>query len=127
MGGKHTKKILLLSVITVSLICANYLFFGTPYFMCIIKELTGYDCPACGTQRAVVSILRGDLISAFWYNPYLVLLLLIGLILAIIKKKYLSKKRLQYIVITLVIVMVMWVIVRNLQIWQDFVSTKMAL
>lgn len=126
MGGRHTKKILLL-VITASLICANYLFFGTPYLRCIIKELTGYDCPACGAQRAVVSILRGDLISAFWYNPYLVLLLLIGLILAIIKKKYLSKKRLQYIVITLVIVMVMWVIVRNLQIWQDFVSTKMAL
>lgn len=44
---------------------------------CLFKELTGIPCPACGTTRAVVSLLSGDMSNAFLYNPCAVLLVLL--------------------------------------------------
>lgn len=38
---------------------------------CIFHTLTGYDCPACGTQRACIALLHGRFRTAFMYNPYL--------------------------------------------------------
>ncbi len=38
---------------------------------CIIRFITGYDCPLCGFQRSVRALTRGDFIEAFLYNPYL--------------------------------------------------------
>ena len=39
---------------------------------CIIKQLTGFDCPSCGVQRAAHAILHGDVIKAISYNPFFV-------------------------------------------------------
>ena len=36
---------------------------------CPFKFLTGCDCPACGTQRSFLSLLRGDLIASWNENP----------------------------------------------------------
>ena len=41
---------------------------------CIIRFVTGYDCPFCGFQRSVWALTRGDFIEAFLYNPYLYIL-----------------------------------------------------
>lgn len=38
---------------------------------CLIKAVTGYDCPFCGFQRSVWAILRGDFLEAFLYNPFI--------------------------------------------------------
>lgn len=38
---------------------------------CIIRCVTGYDCPFCGFQRSVWALLRGDSVDAFLYNPYI--------------------------------------------------------
>lgn len=36
---------------------------------CPMKALTGFDCPACGMQRAVLELLRGDLVESLNYHP----------------------------------------------------------
>lgn len=36
---------------------------------CSIKDYTGLDCPGCGGQRAIASILKGEIRQAFYYNP----------------------------------------------------------
>ena len=36
---------------------------------CIFKTLTGYDCPGCGTQRAIHQLLHGNIAAAWHYNP----------------------------------------------------------
>lgn len=41
---------------------------------CIIKALTGYDCPFCGFQRSVWALFHGDIKEAFLYNPYIYLI-----------------------------------------------------
>ncbi len=39
------------------------------YPPCPVHALTGYDCPGCGTQRAVHQLLNGNIASAWHCNP----------------------------------------------------------
>ncbi|MBF0693596.1 MAG: DUF2752 domain-containing protein [Flavobacterium sp.] len=49
---------------------------------CMNKQLFGIDCPGCGTQRAFMSLMRGDFLEAWNLFPAiystLLLFLLIG-------------------------------------------------
>jgi hypothetical protein len=38
--------------------------------VCIIKNVTGFPCPSCGTTRAIQSIYKGDLIQSLLFNPF---------------------------------------------------------
>ena len=57
-------------------------FFGTLYFLyhlfyadlqtpsvCIIKNVTGYPCPSCGTTRAVELLSKGEIAHSIQQNP----------------------------------------------------------
>ncbi|MDB5252250.1 MAG: hypothetical protein JWP27_1419 [Flaviaesturariibacter sp.] len=36
---------------------------------CLVRSLTGHDCPGCGFQRSVVFLVRGDLarsVQLYW-------------------------------------------------------------
>ena len=37
---------------------------------CIFKMLTGYDCPGCGSQRALHALLHGNIARAWQCNPF---------------------------------------------------------
>lgn len=37
--------------------------------ICILKFTTGIPCPACGSTRAVLLIINGNLQAAFFMNP----------------------------------------------------------
>lgn len=39
---------------------------------CIFKAITGWDCPGCGSQRAIHSLINGDIAMAWRYNALLV-------------------------------------------------------
>lgn len=71
-------------IVAVVLVAAILLLLGVAYFVvdpgsshlapkCMVKTLTGYDCPACGLQRALHSLLHGRVGEAFMFNPFLVL------------------------------------------------------
>jgi len=38
------------------------------YPKCIFHEITGLNCPGCGSQRAVSALLHGHLLQAMDYN-----------------------------------------------------------
>lgn len=40
---------------------------------CPILGLTGLYCPGCGGQRMLRSLVHGDAVGAFGYNPYLMI------------------------------------------------------
>ncbi len=40
---------------------------------CVFRALTGVPCPTCGTTRAAIAFLSGDLAAAFAANPLAVL------------------------------------------------------
>uniref|UniRef100_UPI0038CD33FE DUF2752 domain-containing protein n=1 Tax=Vaginimicrobium propionicum TaxID=1871034 RepID=UPI0038CD33FE len=42
-------------------------------FPCPFLRLTGWRCPLCGSTRAALSLLKGDISQAFAYNQLLCL------------------------------------------------------
>ena len=43
---------------------------------CPFKYLTGYDCPGCGFQRALIALIKGDFQESFQLYPPTIPLLL---------------------------------------------------
>ena len=43
-------------------------------YRCPLRYLTGFDCPACGGTRAVVSLVHGHIAQALHYNLMVVTL-----------------------------------------------------
>ena len=43
------------------------------FLPCPFQYATGYHCPGCGSQRAIHQLLHGNIGTAFWINPLLVL------------------------------------------------------
>ena len=57
---------------------ATYLFIFEPgksgfFPACPFRALTGFSCPACGSTRGLHCLLHGDMVSAFEFNPLLIL------------------------------------------------------
>ncbi len=42
---------------------------GIPLFACVLKERLGIYCPGCGGSRALLALLRFDLLSSLRYYP----------------------------------------------------------
>ena len=48
--------------------------------VCYFHEITSIPCPTCGSTRAILALVRGDIVSAFLFNPlFFVLILFISL------------------------------------------------
>ncbi|MFT5165263.1 MAG: hypothetical protein ACI8P3_000487 [Saprospiraceae bacterium] len=85
---------------------------------CPFLSLTGYECPGCGSQRAIHQFLQGNVVAAFWYNPLFVLALpylIIGGLFEFtpLKSKYAKAQRLLFgyktIYVILVIIISFWI------------------
>ena len=108
--------ILILLAIFLIWLCGNLS--GLPWGIpCLFRRLTGLSSPACGTQRALFSLLHGDQLAALHYNyflPFIALLLCPLAVLAWRKKPlYRPLTSLPAVIIYAGILMV-WLIVRNL-------------
>lgn len=74
--SRNTVLIAGIIILTVALIGIYY--FLDPADMlwfpkCLFKQLTGWDCPACGNQRALHALLHGEFSEAFNFNPFVVI------------------------------------------------------
>jgi len=38
--------------------------------ICILKKTTGFPCPSCGSTRSMLSLLQGDVVAAWFWNPF---------------------------------------------------------
>lgn len=54
------------AILTIALF---YILLETIGITCPIKFITGISCGGCGMSRAWLSVLRGDLHSAFYFHP----------------------------------------------------------
>lgn len=86
---------------------------------CIFHELTGLDCPGCGSQRAIHALLNFDLKAAFESNalmvisiPFLALLVFAWLMRSRMPRLY---KRLGSapVIWTVFGIIVLWWVLRN--------------
>ena len=101
-------------VLVISAIIAFFSFVDpttSPYFpRCTFRALTGFECPGCGTSRALHSLAHGHLIEAFSYNPILFLAIPIVIILIFSKK---ARRSVALPTVVLIVILIYWVI-RNL-------------
>jgi len=110
--GKTVFKFVAVTIIIVCGAAAMVAFFGS---LCPVLRLTGFPCPGCGMSRACVSVLKGDLISAFSYHPLFPLapFFVCGIILYCVPTK-MSRKLRKYVEYFLISVgglfIVVWII-----------------
>lgn len=81
---------------------------------CIFLKVTGFYCPGCGATRAVSALLNFKFITAFKYNPGIVSLAIIVVLLLcekIFTKKILPRKLTFWVVF--IIVLFSYYIIRN--------------
>jgi hypothetical protein len=48
------------------------------YPQCTFRQVTGLDCPGCGTTRALHALLHGRVGEAFRFNPFVFAVMLAG-------------------------------------------------
>lgn len=65
------KKILILyGVIFGTGLLYTFLILHTPFRIpCLFREITGFQCPGCGTSRMALALMHLDFSAAFSYNP----------------------------------------------------------
>ena len=57
---------------------------------CIFYQLTGWECAGCGSQRMLHALLHGDVVAAWHYNPAILIvspILLVMLIASFFRNK----------------------------------------
>ena len=67
-----------IAIWSVLLAGAAYLFVFEPgktglFPVCLFRFLTGYQCPGCGSTRAMHQLLHGHVVAAFELNPFFLL------------------------------------------------------
>jgi hypothetical protein len=43
---------------------------ATSYDVCLVRHFVHIPCPSCGSTRSVLSLMRGDLAGALYWNPF---------------------------------------------------------
>lgn len=89
---------------------------------CPFHLLTGYQCPACGIQRAFHCLMHGDIMQALQYNYFFIVSIPLC-VLAIMAEWYNYSHRFdwaekivnsKYTLISFAILFVLWWILRNI-------------
>ncbi len=93
---------------------------GAPPLKCPVHELTGWQCPGCGSQRAFQALLRGDLRAAWTFNAALFFGLPLSVFFIIVEAGRARWPRLHRRVVNLPVIlsaalaMILWALWRNL-------------
>lgn len=87
---------------------------------CPVKTLTGWDCPGCGSQRAVHDLFHGNILQAWSHNAMLIISIPVLILLFIINlwptkwpqiHATLNSRTATWTTLTIII---LWTIARNL-------------
>lgn len=109
-------------LISLGIIIIIVLFLNNIYTPCIFHKLTGFYCPSCGITRCLISIINLDFYQAFRYNQLLFILfpfiasytVYVFYIWLFNKEDKISKKIPKYIWYSLVIILILFGMIRNI-------------
>ncbi len=90
---------------------------------CVFFTLTGFKCPGCGCQRAVHSLLHGDVTAALHYNAFflaavpVIVLYLLNDYTKLIPSRVGEIITHHYTIAAIAVVVVLWWVLRNVLDW----------
>ena len=122
-------KEILLSLIIVFLFILWIIFLNLIKFKCPFHEYLNIWCAGCGGTRMLISIIHLDFYQAFRWNPFLFILLLIGIVYLIVGVIIYKRKKLLLLptyrmIIIIISLLVLFMIIRNLDMFSYLVPTK---
>ncbi len=82
---------------------------------CPIKYILGFPCPFCGTTRALISLIQGNIKTAFYYHPLFILAIPFLILIITSNEKYflkMNKKTRAYILYFISILYIATYIIR---------------
>ena len=109
-------------IAVVSLFAAYYLIGPESglYPRCMFRQLSGLECPGCGSQRAIHALLHGHISEAWSYNallliemPLIALMLAAGSMSRHFPRLHAALNS-RTLIVTLLVTIIGWTIIRNL-------------
>lgn len=124
MKKQRIKNVVLIMILLLILLI-TYLYLNKIYgfyIPCLFHKLTNLYCPGCGATRCILSLLKGNIKEAFQYNPIfftMIPFLILGIIYKIYiyienKKDNLINRIPNYIWIIIIIILIIFGILRNI-------------
>lgn len=112
--GISLKRVLIIAV-CVGIVAYLAFFDPTqwPAPRCVFHALTGWECPGCGTQRAIHALFKGDIGEAWNYNPALFVALPVAALYVWSPSKIAKALYAPHTAWCLLGVIVLWWILRN--------------
>ena len=99
-------KVLILVLLGLSIIFLFIKKFGeVTGSICLIRGLTGVPCPSCGMSRAIISVINGDIITAFKFHP-LFWLPFVALLLIVLKRSFFK----QILIGAIILIMLVYIL-----------------
>lgn len=93
---------------------------GNGFFpACPVKTLTGFDCPGCGSQRALHALLTGRVVDAWHYNAILFILVPVAAVMVVAElmrdshPRFYRRMTSQWTVAAVIAAVIVWTIARN--------------
>lgn len=98
-------------------------------FVCPIHYLLHLYCPGCGLTRMFISIFKLDFYQAFRYNPYMFILLIVGIIYTIYSLiRYILYKKKTHINVKIIIgiaySLLVYMVLRNIPLFDFLAPTE---
>ena len=98
--NKKYSKLIIIQISIIVLLAMIFIFVNSPFKnltpSCYWKENYNITCPSCGGTRCIANFINGNFRDAFFYNPFLFILIvylflldLLYIINTILNKKYL--------------------------------------
>lgn len=120
---KLTKRLkYLIAIVTLIVALCVYFYFDPSDHLfprCPFLVATGYECPGCGSQRAIHALLHGDIVAAWHFNAMLIVFipLIVTLLIAEFRRtaapRFYRMVNSSYVIWGSAILLVVWWILRN--------------
>lgn len=121
-----TRKGILITFSVLALVGALFIYFffdptATPGMpKCLFHQLSGLECPGCGSQRMIHALLNGDIAAAWHFNPFLFFAfpwVILLIFLELFPHRYHKLREVVYsapAIITILGLIILWTVLRNL-------------
>lgn len=110
-------------LLAITVLCIYFYFnpeSGRLFPRCPFLILTGFQCPGCGSQRAIHSLLHGDIASAWHFNAVMLLFIPIVAVLLIAEIKrekwtrFYASVNSRYVIWGIAAILLLWGVLRNI-------------